>query len=83
MKLLRNPEMKKKLLTYIILSLIVTPLGFFINVFSGVLSLFTCVIFIIISLRTDYIRYENIKSISRGIDQVLHGQDEIYVDDFI
>lgn len=83
MKLLRNPEMKKKISIYIIFSLIVTLLGFFINAISGFLSLFTCMIFILISLRADYIRYENIKSISQGIDKVLHGQDEIYVDDFV
>lgn len=72
-KLLRNPEVRKTLLTQILISCMGILLSFILDIGAGVISIFLCVGFILIHLHSTYKRYDRIKLLASEIDEILHG----------
>ena len=71
----RNPEIKKSLLVYIILSIAVVAVSFAFGIGYACFSVLICLIFIFAHFYTTYKRYKDIKELSYEIDKILHGSE--------
>ncbi len=76
MKLLRNPEVKKSLQIYGIISVIAVIAAFVWNAQFGVFVLVLCTVFTAMHFITTYRRYKRIYELSADIDRILHGNDD-------
>lgn len=77
MKMLRNPEIKKSLLCYLILTLVLSVGAFVISVPCGIYVLCTCLLFVAIYLLIMHRRCKRIAELSERIDRILHGESDI------
>lgn len=82
MKLLRNPEIKKTLWLYAIVSMVLSIIAFLWEQRFGLLTLSGCIIFIGIYLITTYRRYKHISDLASDIDHILHGDKRIAMDKY-
>lgn len=71
----RNPEIKKSLLVYIVLSIAVVAVSFAFGIGYACFSALICLIFIFAHFYTTYKRYKSIKELSYEIDKILHGSE--------
>lgn len=72
-KLLRNPEVKKTLLIFGIVTLVSCGMAMWWQIEYGLFTFAVCVIFMYIHLWSSYKRYSRIKLLSSEIDEILHG----------
>lgn len=77
MKMLRNPEIKKSLLCYLILTLVLSVGAFVISLPCGIYVLCTCLLFVAIYLLIMHKRCKRIAELSERIDRILHGESDI------
>ena len=77
----KNPELKKELMAYILITAIAAVAGFFVSVLCGCVILvavgMTCAAHYYFSRK----RYRKIATLSDSIDRILHGQDEVMISD--
>ena len=80
MNLLKNPDMKKELLPHLLLlTLLLTVIGLWIALAAGALALISGLLFMVLHLWQAFHRYQAMEELSRKIDRILHGQDEILI----
>lgn len=73
MNFFRNPEIKRSLLLYLLLTAISAGVGFMAGAAFGIFVLFVCAAFTSAHFCITYRRYRKIADLSRKIDGVLHG----------
>ena len=73
-KLLRNPEVRKTLLSQMLISCIGILISFILDIGAGVISIFLCTGFVSVYLHSTYKRYDRIKLLASEIDEILHGE---------
>jgi signal transduction histidine kinase len=78
----RNPEIKRDIYIYGIVSMIGFFSGFIIDLSVGFLILGFCILFAGLHFISTYHRYEKISVISQNIDRILHGQANVSFDDY-
>lgn len=81
MKLLKNPEIKKELIIYLAIAAFLAAAGFFVNIYCGAGILISAAAFSALWLVFSYKRYRKIEKLSEDIDRILHGYEEIYIND--
>lgn len=79
-KLLRNPEVKKTLLIYGLISILSIITAFMLEQRFGFLMLIVCVIFVIVYLIATYKRYKCLAKFTFDINQILHGNQQITIE---
>lgn len=77
MKLLRNSEVRKSLLLYLIISAVAIISAFLQDERVGIFTLILCVVFIAAHLLTTYARYKHISELAFDVNRILHGDNEI------
>ena len=80
MKLFRNPEIKKSLMCFGLITLLASIGAFAWNVAFGIYTLALCLLFVVFYLLIMRARYRRIAELSESIDKVLHGDDGISFD---
>lgn len=78
----RNPEIKRSLLLFFIISCLFLILGFSISPKSVGFVCVICITFLVFFLLTTYTRYLKLKQLSRDLDQMLHFQTPIPFDNY-
>lgn len=81
MKLLRNPEIKRELISYAAVTAVFTVAGFIIDPLCGAIVLILGAIICLLHLRFAGKRYADMEKLSESIDRVLHGQECALVGD--
>lgn len=76
----RNPEIKKSLLCYLLLTLALSGGAFLISVPCGIYVLCACLTCIAVYLIVMHKRYKRIAQLSERIDRILHGESDISFD---
>lgn len=76
MSFFRNPEIRKTLLIYIIISTAAIIAAFVWDKLFGLFVLVLCVVLTALYCLTTYMRYRRICEFSADIDRILHGYDE-------
>lgn len=82
MSFFRNPEIKRYILIFTVISLIGTLVGFLISITCG---LFAAILFILMDSLFLFLtrnRYQHIAKMSLKIDQILHGEDKLNMDSY-
>jgi len=82
MKLFRNPEVKRSLLLYFILTVLFTGTGALYNAYFSAGIFIVCIIFTLLSIFSTYKRYKKISGFSKEIDRILHGKEAINLSDY-
>lgn len=82
MKLLKNNEVKRTLIIYIITAAAATIVSFVWQRQYGYLMLAVCVIFILLYLITTYMRYKRISELSADINRILHGDSHVDIEKY-
>ncbi len=67
----RNPELRKDVILYAVLSVVLAVAGFLHSVFCGAALLVGCLLFMAIHFRTEYLRYRRIAGLSADMDALL------------
>ncbi len=67
----RNQELRKDLILFAVLSVVLTVAGFLHSVLCGVLVLGSCLLFLAIHFRTEYLRYRRLAKLSADLDALL------------
>ena len=80
MKDLKNPELKRELLIYALAGLALAGLGLLLAPLCSLLVLGTGLVFMLLHLLFVHRRYREIAELSRSLDRVLHGQEQILED---
>ncbi len=73
----RNPEIRRQTILYLILTAAVTAAGWFYSSVCGLLLFFTCLLFSAAHFFQTYARYRRIAALSRKLDLLLHGAENI------
>ena len=76
MKFFRNPEIKKTIFSYTLITLIAFGIGFWIDLKSAIFAAIISVTFSSVHLMADYFRYKKLSDLSYQMDEILHGQDK-------
>ena len=71
MKLLRNHDVKRSLLLYILLTVFFTVAAAFFNVYFSAYIFVVCIAFTLINIFITYRRYKKISSFSQELDKIL------------
>lgn len=82
MNFLRNPELKKSVIVFAVLSIVLSALGLFISFRCGVFVFFCCVILLAFYVITTKKRYDKISDLTEEIVNVLHNGNIMLIDDF-
>lgn len=82
MSFFRNPEVKQSLFACFILTVIAVAAGAIIGLSYAVFALCLCVVFIVFFLIFTYARYRKIFSLTQEISLILHGNEELSLDDY-
>jgi signal transduction histidine kinase len=82
MSFFRNPEIKKSLLFFSILTLIATGISFIFEIRYGIFTFILCLIFIFCHFVITYRRYIKIARLSSKIDRILHGEKFIDLSEY-
>ena len=77
MKILRNPEIKRLIITILIFTVLACTTAFLINIRCSIFTFIVCALFSIYFLIFTYRRYKNIESISQKINQILNGYESL------
>lgn len=80
MKDLKNPELKRELYLYSLTALLFFALGFFVSSAAAFLGLVAALVGGALHWLFQHRRYNEIAALSRSIDRVLHGQDQLLDD---
>lgn len=83
MKLMKNPEVRKGLIIYIIADAGFIIAGFSIDYYAGLLAFGAGILFTFIYLISSYKRYQNMAELSQNIDRILHGQEQLLINESI
>ena len=81
MNFLRNKGMKAELLTFFIMTVFFTVIGFVINRGVGVLMIFVCLSFVLVSLISEKRKYEKLADLTDRIDMILNSDEFIILND--
>jgi len=76
MNFFRNPEIKKTIFLYILITFTALGIGFWIDLRCAIFAVAISVIFSSVHLMADYFRYKKISNLSYQINEILHGQDK-------
>jgi len=82
MDFFRNPQVRRSLALFLLLTLVITGAGFVFGPSYGFPSLGLCVLFTGVHFWITYQRYRQIAAFSHTIDQILHGQEKIHLDQY-
>lgn len=82
MKLLRNHDVKRSLLLYILLTVFFTVAAAFFNVYFSAYIFVVCIAFTLINIFITYRRYKKISSFSQELDKILHGNETINLSEY-
>ena len=82
MDFFRNPEIKRNMLLYGILTVVVACIGFIIGMQCGIFVVCVCLAFHVIHFISTYSRYRNIAGLSLQIDKILHGNESLDLGQF-
>lgn len=77
MKLLRNKEVFRTLILYVVVSLVATGIAWWANEDYGLFTLLVCCTFILMYLVSTGMRYRRIARLSQDVDRILHGDNHI------
>ena len=77
MSFFRNPEIKKSLILYILLILILTIIGFLLGYYYGLIILATSMLFTALHFCITFRRYKKLAELGSDIDKILHGDESI------
>ncbi|MBQ8236154.1 MAG: HAMP domain-containing histidine kinase, partial [Clostridia bacterium] len=80
MKFLKNPEIKRALLCFLIISALFITLAFLLDLRFGVLALVFSLLFCALYLFFTARRYKRIEELSLTLDRILHGEDRLSFD---
>ena len=83
MKILRNPEIKRELLVYAVLTAAVALIGFFIRPVIGALALAAGVLFCAAHLYFAHKRYREMEELAQKLNRILHGQDKVLIEESV
>lgn len=78
----RNPEIKRSIIFYVLLSFLIVLLSFAVDKKYCLISLVICLIFGVFHFVTTYKRYKILKNLSLDIDKILHGNQELNLKDY-
>lgn len=76
MKFFRNPEMKKIIFLYILITFTAFGIGFWIDLRCAIFAVTISIIFSTVHLMADFFRYKKLSDLSYQINEILHGQDK-------
>lgn len=82
MNFLRNPEIKKGVIIFIVISVLLCVCGLFISLKCSLYALLCCVIFFAFYVITTKNRYGRIAALTDEIEKVLHSGNTILIEDF-
>ena len=82
MSFYRNPEIKRLVVFFLIISALFITTGFCIGTPTGILTVAVCAVFITVCLIFTRSRYKKISEISLKIDRTLHGEEYFIQEDF-
>lgn len=82
MNFIRNPEIKKGIITYIIISAVLCVCGLFVGKSCGLYVLFCCAVLFVFYIISTKKRYSRIVSLTDEIEKVLHDGNIIMIEDF-
>lgn len=82
MKLLRNNEVRLTLLLLIFFSVICVLIGTFLGTKCAIFALIICICFIAFYIVITYIRYKKMRALSCKLDEILHGDSSISLDEY-
>ncbi len=80
MKNLKNPELKRELLICAAACIVLAALGLLVSPLCALLVLGTGLVFTILHIVFVRRRYDEIAALSRSLDRILHGQDQLLDD---
>lgn len=83
MKIIRNPEFKRELLVYAVLTVAVALIGFFIRPVFGALALATGLLFCAVHIYFAHKRYREMEELSQKLNRILHGQDKLLIEESV
>lgn len=75
MSFLRNPEIKKSLISHVILIVLMSIIGFFFSIDAGITTMLVSMIFSILHFFITYKRYKKITRLGNEVDKILHGKE--------
>ena len=82
MSFLRNAEVKRQIMLYLLLTVLSAVIGFFISPLCGMGFAAVGILYSLIGLISTCTRYRRIAALSREIDLILHGKEEIHLSDY-
>lgn len=82
MSFFRNPQTKKSLILHLALTAVVSSLGFMLSTNSGIVAVAASLVFIVVNLLSDYFRFRKISELNVQLDQILHCNDNLKLEDF-
>lgn len=80
--LLRNPEIKKAIIVFAIISALLIGGGFFIGGLCALYTALCCAVLFLLYIASTRQRYKNITRLTTEIDKVLHNNSSMLIDDF-
>ena len=83
MKILRNPEIKRELLVYAVLTAAVALIGFFIRPVIGALALAAGALLCAVHLYFAHKRYREMEELAQKLNRILHGQDKVLIEESV
>lgn len=83
MKIIRNPEFKRELVVYAVLTVAVALIGFFIRPVFGALALATGLLFCAVHIYFAHKRYREMEELSQKLNRILHGQDKLLIEESV
>ena len=83
MKILRNPEIKRELLVYVVFTVAVALIGFFIRPVCGVLALAAGLLFCAVHIYFAHKRYREMEELAQKLNRILHGQDKVLIEESV
>ncbi len=82
MKLLRNPEVRKDLILYLVITVAAATAAYFLTNKYWIFTLILCALFITVHFIGTYRRYRRISELAADIDRILHGDSEISLENY-
>ncbi|NLO93032.1 MAG: HAMP domain-containing histidine kinase [Clostridiaceae bacterium] len=75
MSFFRNPEIKKSIIVYVVLVVLLSITGFVFSFDIGITVLFVSLFFMFVHFYATYKRYKRIAGLANEINRILHGKD--------
>ncbi len=77
MSLMKNKELRRDLTVYLLVTAVLSVIGFIFHTACGILMLLAGLFFALVHFLSVYKRYKEISELSYAIDKILHGQEEL------